>query len=316
MARFFRYIFIVVAMICSMFVQSGCRGRKSTNIDSVGKSVITVSIPPLYGLAKAVVGEDFNIEILLTEGAAPETFSPTIKQISAVQNSAFFFSCNLMEFEKVVTKRISAQKAVRVINISQGCKIIENKEFGHDEECNHSHSHAPHSNAHNEHSHHHHGAIDPHTWMSPFELEVMARNIGEAICEAYPDSVKYRTNLEQLMGEIKGRQVAYAEQLAAAGQRVFLIYHPALSYLARDYDLQQISLESEGKNPTPASLAEVVDIVNKCEIRQMMYQVEYPYGVIKPIVDMLGVNMVQINPLSANILSELDVVVNTISGNN
>lgn len=308
MASFFRYIFIVVAIICSMFVQSGCRGQKSTNVDSAGKSVITVSIPPLYGLTKAIVGEDFNVEILLTEGAAPETFSPTIKQISAIQNSAFFFSCNLMEFEKVVTKRISAQKSVRVINISQGCKLIENKEFGHDEACNHSHSHA-----HNEHSHHHHGAIDPHAWMSPFELEVMARNIGEAICVAYPDSVKYRINLEQLMGEIKGRQVAYAEQLVDAGQRVFLIYHPALSYLARDYGLQQISLENEGKNPTPASLAEVVDIVNKCGIKQMMYQVEYPYEIVKPIVDVLGVNMVQINPLSANILKELDRVINTIS---
>ena len=296
-----------------MFVQSGCRGQKSTNVDSAGKSVITVSIPPLYGLTKAIVGEDFNVEILLTEGAAPETFSPTIKQISAVQNSAFFFSCNLMEFEKVVTKRISAQKSVRVINISQGCKLIENKEFGHDEVCNYSHSHALHSNAHNEHLHHHHGAIDPHAWMSPFELEVMARNIGEAICAAYPDSVKYRTNLEQLMDKIKGRQVAYAEQLGEAGQRVFLIYHPALSYLARDYGLQQISLENEGKNPTPASLAEVIDVVNKCGIKQMMYQVEYPYEIIKPIVDILGVNIVQINPLSANILKELDRVINTIS---
>lgn len=275
--------------------------------------MITVSIPPLYGLTKAIVGEDFNIEILLTEGAAPETFSPTIKQISAVQNSAFFFSCNLMEFEKVVTKRISAQKSVRVINISNGCKLIENKDFDHKEECNHSHSHVPHSNAHNEHSHHHHGAIDPHAWMSPFELEVMARNIGEAICKAYPDSVKYRTNLEGLMAEIEGRQVAYAEQLAAAGQRVFLIYHPALSYLARDYGLQQISLENEGKNPTPASLAEVVDIVNKYGIGKMMYQVEYPYEIVKPIVDVLGVNMVQINPLSANILKELDRIINTIS---
>ena len=89
MARFFRDIFIAVAMVCSIFALSGCCGRKSIKVGDEGKSVITVSIPPLYGLTKAIVGEDFNIEILLTEGAAPETFSPTIKQISAVQNSAF-----------------------------------------------------------------------------------------------------------------------------------------------------------------------------------------------------------------------------------
>ncbi len=312
MARFFRYIFIVVAMICSMFVQSGCRRQKSTNIDSVDKSVITVSIPPLYGLTKAIVGDDFNIEILLTEGAAPETFSPTIKQIAGVQNSDFFFSCNLLEFEKEVTKRISAQKSVRVVNISADCKLIENEEDIASGECVDERS-CKHHEALSEHSHHHHGAVDPHAWLSPFELEVMALNIGEVICAAYPDSAKYGANLEKLVGEIKKRQVDYGKQLAAGGQKLFLIYHPALSYLARDYGLQQISLENDGKNPTPTSLAKVIDIVDKYGINQMMYQVEHPQDVVKPIVDILGVNMIEINPLSADILGELDGIVNTIS---
>ena len=303
MTKYFKYIF-VVAVVVMVAICVGCGSRKASKTTS--DKVMIVSIPPYYGLVKAIVGDDFDVQVLLPEGSSPETFSPTIRQIAVVQNSEMFLSGNLMEFEKTLTKRLAEHRSVKVINISEGCKLIENE---HDEcgceEGNQHHAHL--------HSHHHHGAVDPHVWMSPFELETITQNIGKAICVAYPDSVKYMANLQQLIGELRSRQIAYGEQLEVGGQRHFLIYHPALSYLARDYGLVQISLENEGKNPTPASLAEVVDVVNKCGIRQMMYQSEYPQEVIKPIVDILGVNMVQINPLSADILSELDRVINIIS---
>ena len=302
MTRFSKYILVIVLVVVAALAV-GCGSRKA--IKTTSDKVIIVSIPPFYGLVKAIVGDDFDVQVLLPTGSSPETFSPTIRQIAAVQNSEMFLSGNLMEFEKTMTKRLSAHKSVKVINIADGCKLIENEH--NDCECEEEHQHHVHSHS------HHHGAVDPHVWMSPFELEVIARNIGDAVCMTYPDSVKYVANLQQLIDSLKARQIAYAEQLEAGGKRHFLIYHPALSYLARDYGLVQISLENEGKNPTPMSLAEVVDVVNKCGIGQMMYQSEYPQEVIKPIVDVLGVNMVQINPLSADILSELDRVINIIS---
>ena len=303
MTRFSKYILVIVLVVVSALAV-GCGSRKATKTTS--DKVIIVSIPPYCGLTKAIVGDDFEVQVLLPEGSSPETFAPTIRQIAAVQNSAMFLSGNLMEFEKVITKRLSAHETVRVINISEGCELIENE---HNEcECEEEHQHHTYA-----HSHHHHGGVDPHVWLSPFELETIARNIGEAVCAAYPDSVKYEANLQQLIAELRTRQVAYEEQLKAGGKRHFLIYHPALSYLARDYGLVQIPLENEGKNPTPASLAEVVSVVDKWQIGQMMYQSEYPQEIIKPIVDVLGVNMVQINPLSADVLSELDRVINIIS---
>ena len=300
MAKLLKYIF----MLAVVAVAAGCGPQKVAK--SAADKVLIVSIPPYYGLTRAIVGDDFEVQVLLPEGSSPETFSPTIRQIAAVQNAEMFLSGNLMEFEKTLTKRLAEHKSVKVINISEGCKLIENEhdECGCKEGCQR-HAHL--------HSHHHHGAVDPHVWMSPFDLETIARNIGEAVCAAYPDSVKYVVNLQQLISELRARQVAYGEQLKAGGRRHFLIYHPALSYLARDYDLVQISLENEGKNPTPTSLAEVVDVVDKWQIGQMMYQSEYPQDIVEPIVNILGVNMVQINPLNMDMLTELDGVINIIS---
>ena len=167
MTRFSKYILVIVLVVVAALAV-GCGSRKATKTTS--DKVIIVSIPPFYGLVKAIVGDDFDVQVLLPEGSSPETFSPTIRQIAAVQNSEMFFSGNLMEFEKTVTKRLSAHKSVKVINIADGCKLIENE---HDEcECEDVHQHHAHSHG------HHHGSVDPHVWMSPFELETIARNIG------------------------------------------------------------------------------------------------------------------------------------------
>ena len=305
-----RFSNIIIVLLAGLATLVGCVPKSGKKQDA--GNVITVSIPPLYGLVQEIVGNDFTVQVLLPEGSTPETYSPTIGQISAVQESEFLFTCNLLEFEKVVTKRLEENRKISIVNISEGCKIIDNQcdtncKDGENQLCKHS------EEAHRHHSHHHHGGVDPHVWMSPFELETMANNIGRAICNAYPDSAKYVANFERLIGKLQERQTRYAEQLQGAGSRVFLIYHPALSYLARDYDLVQVALENEGKNPTPSTLAGVMETVNKHQIGQMMYQAEYPWDTIKPIIDILGVNAVQINPLNKDIISELDKVINTIS---
>ena len=48
--------------------------------------------------------------------------------------------------------------------------------------------------------------------------------------------------------------------------RSFIIYHPALGYFARDYGLNQLSIEFEGKNPSPAQIRKLVDIAQKEKI--------------------------------------------------
>ena len=38
-----------------------------------------------------------------------------------------------------------------------------------------------------------------------------------------------------------------------------MIFHPNLGYLARDYGLEEISVEYEGKEPPPSRMKELID---------------------------------------------------------
>lgn len=70
----------------------------------------------------------------------------------------------------------------------------------------------------------------------------------EAIREAYPDSVKYETNYRLLQQELKALDERTAARIAASDVEYFIIYHPALTYYARDYGLRRLPSKPTGRN--------------------------------------------------------------------
>ncbi|PLX13696.1 MAG: cation ABC transporter substrate-binding protein, partial [Marinilabiliales bacterium] len=80
--------------------------------------------------------------------------------------------------------------------------------------------------------------------------------------------------------------------------RKFLIFHPALSYIARDYGLQQISIEIDGKEPTPANIQDVVELAKKEGIKVIFVQRQFSTHNAEVIAKEINGNVVQIDPLS------------------
>ena len=74
------YLFIYIAL-CICF--TSCIETKK----EVEKERIYVSIAPIKPLVEAIVGDDFDIEILVPAGASPETFEPTAKQFVDLNKS-------------------------------------------------------------------------------------------------------------------------------------------------------------------------------------------------------------------------------------
>ena len=77
-----------------------------------------------------------------------------------------------------------------------------------------------------------------------------------------------------------------------------MIYHPALSYFARDYGLHQISIEEGGKEPSPAHLKELIDLCKAEDVRVIFVQPEFDKRNAETIAQQTGTKVVPINPLS------------------
>lgn len=276
-----------------VMILTGCKQHHSPE-----NKIITVTIPPLKGLVEAVVEDDYIVNVLLPEGATPETYSPTMSQITSLEESDMVFVTGTLPFEREL---INLNSKTHVINLSKGIELIDGG-------CNHNQSHS-------NHKHQHHG--DPHIWISLEELSTIVDNIDAAIMGVHPDSTKYHTNSQALKAKIDRNLQQYKQLLTSTNRpKSILIYHPALGYIANTLGIKQISLENEGKSPTPSSLAIVINIVQNEGIETMLYQKEYPLDIVEPIANIVGVKLLQFNPLSENIIGEVDRVLNIILSDN
>lgn len=260
-----------IAILLVVLAAMGCASRRSPE-----KSGITVTIAPLKYIAEGITGDDFDINVMVPAGASPETYEPTPLQMMEVENSHLVLAVGLMDFERSLVDKLS--ESVTVCDLSRGVKLLAGT-------CSHGHAHG----------------IDPHIWMSPRQLRVMARNAYEAVAAVFPDSVRYADNYGRLVGEIDMLDSLVEARLDESAHRSFVTFHPVFTYYAADYGLNQIALESEGKEPSAARIKEVIEIARRDSLRTVVCQSQMPSTSVETVAGEIGAKVVVTDPLSSDV---------------
>lgn len=257
------------------------------------EKTLYVSILPIRSLVKEIVGEDFRIEVLVPPGASPETFEPTPRQFIGLNEAQLVFNVGLLEFETALLDKI--EDRTKIVDLSRGIVRIEGS-------CAHAGRNG---------SDHAHG-VDPHVWTSPRALQRMAENAYEAIHARWPDSAKYTANHARLQEELRQLDLRTAEKIARSGIRYFIIYHPALTYYARDYGLRQEAVEADGKEPSAKRLTALIRQARKDGIGRILYQSQFPVSVVETIARDIGAECTEIDPLREDAIANIDSITDLI----
>ncbi|MFI3279679.1 MAG: zinc ABC transporter substrate-binding protein [Rikenellaceae bacterium] len=250
------------------------------------ENTIYVSISPIKQIAQLIVGSDFDIKVMVPAGGSPETFEPTPKQYIALNEARAVMSIGLIDFEMSLLSRIENQD--RLVNLSAGVETLEGS-------CSHNH-----------HGEHHHHGVDPHIWTSPKELQRMAENCYNAIAKLYPDSLQYGQNYEALKISLDELDAKVAEAIATSGIKSFVIHHPAYSYYARDYGIEQVAIEEDGKDPSTRRIGEIIDRAREEGVTQILYQNQFPSTVVDVIAKDAGAAAISVDPLSEDIIAHIE----------
>ena len=259
---------------------------------STEDNTLTVSIEPLHYIVDQIVGDDFRVNVLVPPGASPEMYEPTPLRISAAEDSQLVFSTGLIGFETAVMDRLASPE--RFVDLSVGIGLIAESP-GHND---------PESPA-DGHSHVHDGGVDPHIWISPKSLLRMARTSYERIHELYPDSISYTTNYTRFCERLTALDREVSEYIAASGISSFMVFHPGLTYYARDYGLWQIALESDGKEPSSRQLAGLIELARTENISKVLYQSEFPRRTVEIVAAEIGATPVEIDILGYDIVDNI-----------
>ena len=284
--------FIAISFVAALVVAS-C-GNREIKVENHA----VVSIAPLKPLVESILGDDFEVTVLVPQGSSPETFEPTPKQLQQVESARFVFGTGLLEFEQALLHRVARNE--QIINLSQGIEVVAGT-------C--SHAHHAHANC----SHHHAHGIDPHIWCSPKALIKMSENAYSAISREMPDSIKYQERYNTLNTKLLALDGEVSQMCGNSPHKSFVIYHPALTYLARDYRLTQIAVENEGKEPSAKHLAEIIEHTRKDGIKHIFYQSEFPASSVEVICQDTGATAVEINPLAEDIFENIRRIVTLIT---
>ena len=267
----------------TLFILSAC-GNTTQKSE---KPILTVTLEPLRYFTEAIAGDYYEIVSMVPKGSSPESYDPTPQQLVNLSKSQAYFRIGYIGFEQTWMKKLEANcPDMKVYDTSKGIDLIRDKGHWHGD-------------------HFHEGGVEPHVWNSTQNALIIADNIYQALCEL--DSTHqedYQKRLDVLKQTIRQTD-ANVRTLLENADSTFLIYHPALSYFARDYGLKQVSIEEGGKEPSPAQLKALIETCRNENVHTIFVQQEFDQRNAQLIAHELGINIVSINPLSYDWVKEM-----------
>ena len=142
--------------------------------------------------------------------------------------------------------------------------------------------------------------------MCPDNAKLIAKSIYEALLKLdASNQASFTNNYKQFLSEIEELNQDISKQLQNAKSRSFIIYHPALTYFANTYNLQQLPIEVEGKNPSAFHIKQIIDTAKSRNIKIVFIQKQFDQEKAKTIAHEIGGTVIQIDPLDYNWADQL-----------
>lgn len=289
---------IILSFLCVVSLLQGCGGAEVKS----GKPVVTVSLEPQRFFLEKIVGDKMQVNCLLKNGDNPESYEPSMNDLMAVEGSEAYIKMGNVGFEQVLIGKLKQNNtALKVYDCSKGIGFI----VGTHDCCEH-HDHG--------HGHGHESETDPHTWTSVKNAKIIVRNMFEAVVEI--DSANadyYNENYKMFVASLDSLDAYAVKRLSGHKGEAFLVWHPSLSYFARDYELEQVTIGQIGKELSAKQLKGQIDNARNHNARVFFFQQEFDSRQADVLNEQIGAEKVTINPLSYDWETEIRRIVDAIA---
>lgn len=257
-----------------------------THITEIERKIVSVSLLPQKYFVKAISGDSVNINVMIPPGASHSSYEPTPRQMNLLSKSQAYFESGHLDFEFAWMSRFEgANPNMKVYDVSKGIELISGSQ-SHNHETSHKHDQTGET------------GTDPHMWMSPKNVKIIASNILNSLSELYPsDTGFFLENYKTFLAEVDSIDNLFSRDSSQLKGLNFIIYHPALGYLARDYGMEQIVLQFEGKEPPPAHIKEIIDISREKNIRTVFVQKQFSIDNSRSLAKEINAEIIPIDPM-------------------
>jgi zinc transport system substrate-binding protein len=289
---------ITLAMIAlSIIGIGGCQNPappKEVRENTADKLAVTVSILPQQYFVERIGGDRIAVNVMVLPGANHELYEPKPEQLRSLAKSKVYFTIGELPFEKTWLEKFKAtNENMLVVNTSQGL-TLQTMEYEH------------HHGEEDKEENHQEESLDPHIWLSPKLVKNQANNIYETLAKIDPQNgAEYRHNLENFVTDIEKLDQEISQKLAGLKNRKFMVFHPNWAYFAKDYNLEMIPIEVDGKEPSVKELAKIIKEGKEENIKVVFTDPEFSTATAESIAKQINAQVLLINPIAPNWLENM-----------
>lgn len=217
---------------------------------SLSKDVrVATSIFPVCDIAKNIAGNNAEVFFVVPSGANPHTYEPVPSVVKKLQQVDLFLGIH-PDFDGWIKDYLPEKAKVTFLDRPSHL----------DDHTNHDHS--QHDDE-DEKSHQHHG--NPHIWLSVRNAKKIAERITLEFASLDEENhIQYERNLNSYVNELNRLDDKIAALFETVKTKMFIQYHPAWDFFAKDYGLDVVGTIESGHGDEP-SVRELKSLIEKAK---------------------------------------------------
>ena len=251
----------IAAIVASLgLILSGCSPSDSESKAS-GAVKVVAAMYPLEFVATAIGGDLVSVENFTPPGVEPHDLELTPSQVVKLDDAdLLLFISGFQPALEEAAQQSAPANSLELLSVD-GLNLLTATEDGHGHGHDHGHDHGAEDKPAGEEAHSDEEMVnDPHVWLDPERLIVVAKAVASKLSEVNPENADaFESNLAAFVTELEALDAKFTTGLAACERDLIVTSHAAFGYLADAYGLSQeaiagLSPESE---PTPKRLNEI-----------------------------------------------------------
>ncbi len=263
---------------------------------------VIVPVEPYVLVVERIAGDRVDVRALVPPGESPHTYSPTPQQIAAFAGANVLFHADLELEQGLIPKLRALDEKLLLVDLTS----IEPGPAD---------AHAPDPDHDLTHGHGHDLGHDPHIWLDPRGVLRQATLIAETLSQLDTEGAEvYAAGLDSLARDLGCLDAELSSRLAPHAGSRFYVFHPAFGLFAEAYGLEQVAIETDGKEPSAKRLAELMDAA-RANARVIIAQPQHSDATVRTLAHEIDAEIVSVDPLAYDLFATLRALAEAITRN-
>lgn len=264
-------------------------------VETQSEISIVASFYPLGYVAEQVVQDLASVTTIAAGSAEPHDFELSPSDVAKIVESdlAIFIPDFMPSFDAALADLLTE----KIIDATNGITLLAGQHDDHEPKESDDHSD---EDNHQEEDDHESENSDPHVWLSPLNMILLADQIASRLSATYPDlAVTLKSNLETFKVNMLNLDLSYKNALASCEIKTLLVSHEAFGYLVDQYGFLQLGISgiSPEAEPSPMRLAAVAKEAKKIKATTIYYETKVDPKVARVLAAEIGIITAVLDPI-------------------